>query len=159
MRALDVATFGYAENLGVKQWAKFSFATSITIQQLKNSSNNENTEKELLFGWRFGKSSVWSRELLRKLKITSRPSLSLYSSDSTPKLKTNMVKPRKRRFHFIESDSVFSRTLNFLCPKDVKISLYIIVLIVRGCFDRTQNVTCRVWINYFGTWCARFASV
>ena len=27
------------------------------------------------------------------------------SSDCTPKLKTNMVKPRKRRFHFIESDS------------------------------------------------------
>ena len=27
------------------------------------------------------------------------------SSDPSPKSKTNMVKPRKRRFHFIESDS------------------------------------------------------
>ena len=40
----------------------------------------------------------------------------------------------------------------------MKISLYIIALIVRGCLDRTHNVTCRVWINYFCAWCARFAS-
>ena len=31
--------------------------------------------------------------------------LTLCSSDSKPKFKTNMVKPRKRRFHSIESDS------------------------------------------------------
>ena len=37
---------------------------------------------------------------------------------------------------------LFSRTLNFifLRLKDVKISLYIIVLIVRGCFDRTHGL-------------------
>ena len=35
---------------------------------------------------------------------------------------------------------LFGRTMNFLCPKDVKISLYIIVLIVRGCFDRTHGL-------------------
>ena len=34
-----------------------------------------------------------------------RPSLTLCSSDPTSELKTSVVKPRKRRFHFIESDS------------------------------------------------------
>ena len=34
------------------------------------------------------------------------------------------------------------------------IYIYIYFLIVRSCFDRTHNVTCRVWINYFCTWCA-----
>ena len=38
----------------------------------------------------------------RKLRL---PSLTLCYNDPTPKLKTNMVKPRKRRFHFIEIDS------------------------------------------------------
>ena len=46
---------------------------------------------------------------------------------------------------------LFNRTLNSLHLKDVKISLYIIVLIVRGRFDRTQGLV------YFSTWCARFA--
>ena len=49
-----------------------------------------------------------------------------------------MVKPRKRRFIFIESDS--DKTEQFLQFKDVKISLHIIVLIVRGCFDRTHGL-------------------
>ena len=52
MRASDVATFGYAENLRAKQWPAFQ------IGFLKNSSNNENTVKALLFGYRFGKSGV-----------------------------------------------------------------------------------------------------
>ena len=36
-----------------------------------------------------------------KIRSTFR---TLCSSDSTPKSKTNMVKPRKRRFHLIKSD-------------------------------------------------------
>ena len=36
--------------------------------------------------------------------------------------------------HFLE---LFSRTLNFLRLKDVKTSLYIVVLIVRGCFTES----------------------
>ena len=40
----------------------------------------------------------------------------------------------------------------------MKISLYIIVLIACGCFDRTHNVTSWVWTKYFCTWCAHFAS-
>ena len=84
--------------------SRFYFATKTTIQQLKNSSNNVNTVKSTAFGCRFGKNGVQRRELLRKSRITSRLSLTLSSSDPTPKLKTYMVKPRKRRFHFIECD-------------------------------------------------------
>ena len=66
--------------------------------------------------------------------------------------KASTDKPRKRRFHFIESDSDrLNNSLNclaglgtFLRLKDVKISFYLIVLIVSGCFDRTHNVTFRV---------------
>ena len=36
---------------------------------------------------------------------------------------------------------MFSRTLNFFA--------FVVVLIVRGCFGRTHNVTCRIKINYF----------
>ena len=39
---------------------------------------------------------------------------------------------------------LFSQTLFFLGLKDVKISLYIIVLIVGSCFDKMRNVPCRV---------------
>ena len=97
MRALDVASFGYAEILQAKQ-----------------------------------------------RKHCKTP----YSSDSTPKLKTNMVKPRNddsisskvirtQTEQFLE---LFSRTLNFifLRLKDVKISLYIIVLIACGCFAQSH---------------------
>ena len=56
------------------------------LQQLKNSSNNENAVKALLFGCQFGKSSDQRMELPGKSKITSRPSLTLNSSGSTPKL-------------------------------------------------------------------------
>ena len=52
---------------------------------------------------------------------------------------------------------LLSRILNFLAPQRCKTSLYTIVLTLRGCFDRTHNFICRVWINNFCTWCARFA--
>ena len=39
---------------------------------------------------------------------------------------------------------LFSQALNFFAPKDVKTSLCVTVLIVRGCFDRKHNVTCMV---------------
>ena len=82
---------------------KFSFAAAAIIQQLKNSSSNENTVKSTAF-WL----SVWKKWCLEKgiaKEIENYEPTQLCSSDSTPKLKTNMVKPRKRRFHSIESDS------------------------------------------------------
>ena len=85
--------------------SRFSFATATTTQHLKNSSNNENDVKGTAF-WL----SVWEKWCLEngiakeiENYVLTQPTLC--SSDSTPKLKTNMVKPRKRRFCFIESDS------------------------------------------------------
>ena len=70
-----------------------------------------------------------------------------------------MVKPWKaisskviRTEQFLE---LFSHTLNFfLRDKDVKISLHIIILIVRGFFDRT-HVLNKLFLHIFA-WCARF---
>ena len=77
----------------------------------------------------------------RKTKITSWPSLTLCSSDPTPKLKTNMVKLRKvivtQTKQFVE---LFSGLRIVLCLKDVKILLRIIVLIVRGCSDQMHGL-------------------
>ena len=59
MRALDVATFGYAKNLPPNQWPAFSVGFvrhSSWKQQLKNSSNNENTVESTAF-WL----SVWKK--------------------------------------------------------------------------------------------------
>ena len=56
-RALDVATFGYAENLRAKQWPGFKlvlFRHRNNNTSAENSSNNENTEKSFAF-WL----SVW----------------------------------------------------------------------------------------------------
>ena len=39
---------------------------------------------------------------------------------------------------------LLSPILNFLAPQRCKTSLYTIVLILRGCFDRTHNFICRV---------------
>ena len=53
MRALDVATFGYAENLRAKQWPAFWVGLLSPPQQqniaAENSSNNENTVKSTAF--------------------------------------------------------------------------------------------------------------
>ena len=53
---LDTLKICERNNGRVLSW--FCFATATTIQQLKNSSNNENTEKSLLFGCRFEKNGV-----------------------------------------------------------------------------------------------------
>ena len=56
-RALDVATFGYAENLRAKQWPGFKlvlFRHRNNNTSAENSSSNENTEKSFAF-WL----SVW----------------------------------------------------------------------------------------------------
>ena len=49
MQVLDVATFGYAENLQVSVLSRFSFTTATTIQKLKNSFYNKNTVKSTAF--------------------------------------------------------------------------------------------------------------
>ena len=100
---------------------RFSFATETTTQQLKNSSNNENTVKSTAFWLSVWKKWCIEKGIAKKIKITSRPSLTLCSSDSTPKLKTNMVKPRKRRFHFIESVSDTDWTIPWTVSPDFEL--------------------------------------
>ena len=100
---------------------RFSFSTATTIQYLKNSSNNKNTVKSTAFWLSVWKKWCIEKGIAKKIKITSRPSLTLCSSDSTPKLKTNMVKPRKRRFHFIESDSDTDWTIPWTVQPDFEL--------------------------------------
>ena len=83
--------------------SRFSFATATIIQKLKNSSSNESTVKSTAF-----RLSVWKKWCLEKeisKEIENYEPTQLCSGDSAPKLKTNIVKPRKRRFNSIESDS------------------------------------------------------
>ena len=101
--------------------------TILSPPRLKYSSNNENTSIKSTAFWL----SVWKKWCLEKgiakeIENYEPTQLTLCSSDPMPKLKTNIVKPRKRRFYFIESDSdmteteqfleLFSRTLNFFAP-------------------------------------------
>ena len=64
--------------------------------------------------------SVWKKwciekGIAKKIKITSRPSLTLCSSDSTPKLKTNMVKLAN------ESDSGTDWTIPWTVKSDFEL--------------------------------------
>ena len=73
--------------------------------QLKNSLNNENTVKSTAF-WL----SVWKKWCLEKgiaeeIENYELTQLNILLERSNAEIKTNMVKPRKRRFHLIESDS------------------------------------------------------
>ena len=142
---MDIAKFASKTMAGIL--GRFSFATATTIQQLKNSSNNENTVKCTAFWLLVWKNWCLERGNAKEIKITSWSSFTICSSYSTSKLKTNMIKPRKRRFHSIESDLDTDRknSLNclvglVLCFIDVKIPMYITVLIVRGCFDRIHKL-------------------
>ena len=104
MRALDVATkfknLKFASETKAGVLSRFSFATAAE-KQLKQRKHCKSTAFWL---------SVWKKRCVEKgiaeeSKITSRPTLTLCPSDPTLKSKANMLKPRKRRFDFIESDS------------------------------------------------------
>ena len=83
--------------------SRFSFATATIIQQLKNSSSKKKHCKKNCFLVVGSEKVVFRKGIAKEIEIY-KPTR-LFSSDSTPKLKTNIVKPRKRRFHSIESDS------------------------------------------------------
>ena len=77
---------------------------------MHNFKTNGNFSKYLSLTNLFRLKISYNRDLVVGLeKVVIRGGTSkkrtLCSSDPTPKLKINMVKPRKRRFHFIESDS------------------------------------------------------
>ena len=127
--------------------SRFSFATATTIQWLKNSSNNESTLKSTTL-WL----SVWKKwclengiaeeiENFEQTQLNTSPERFYAEIKSKHDYTSQTAIPFHRKwFGHKQVLELFSRTLNFLCPKDVKISLYIIVLIVRGCFDRTQGL-------------------
>ena len=132
-------------NLRAKQWPAF-LVGFLSPPQLKNSSNNENTVRSTAF-WL----SVWKKWCLERGKeienyeptqlntvlersnaeIKKQTWLNLGNADS---ISSKVIRTQTEQFL-----ELFRGTLNFLRLKDVKISLYIIVLIVRGCFDRTHD--------------------
>ena len=77
--------------------------TILSPPRLKYSSNNEKTSVKSTAFWL----SVWKKWCLER----EPTQLTLCSSDPMPKLKTNIVKPRKRRFYFIESNSDIDWTI------------------------------------------------
>ena len=91
--------------------------------------------------------SVWKKwclekEIVKEIENYESTQLSTLLVDSTPKLKTNMVKPGKRRNETISSKVIrtlteqflelFSRTLNFFAPWRCE------DIIAYYCFDRTR---------------------
>ena len=144
-------------------WSRSSFTTATTIQQLENSSNNENTVKSTAF-WL----SIWKKWCLDRgiakaeMKITSRSILTLCSGDSTPKLKQtwlnlandDSIPSKVIRTQTEQFLDMFCWTSNFFVPYRCE------NIIEYYCLDRTRSFwpNAQVWINYFCTWCARFAS-
>ena len=82
--------------------SRFSFATATTIQQLKNSSNNENAVKStacLVVVFREG--NCQGNEYYEPIQLNTL--LERFYAE----IKNKLGKSRKRRFHSIES---YSRT-------------------------------------------------
>ena len=135
--------------------SRFSFATAAE-KQLKQWKHWKSTAFWLLI-W---KNWCFEQGIAKEIKITSQPSLTLCSSDPTPKLETNKVNPQKQWFHFIESDSDrLNNSLNCLAGLwtfcTLKMWRYHCMLLL---WSYVVVLTeCTVWINYFCTWCARFA--
>ena len=92
-------------NSGRRFQVGFFFATSITIQQLRNRSNNENTVKSTAFWLTVWKKQCLEKEIAMEIDNYEPTQLIILLERFYAKIKTNLVKPRKRRFHFIESDS------------------------------------------------------
>ena len=88
---------------GVLSW--FSFATATTIEQLKNSSNNENTIESIALWLSVWKKWCLEKGIAKEIENYDPTHLDTFLEQFYAEIKPDMVKPRKRRFHFIESDS------------------------------------------------------
>ena len=83
---------------------RFPF-TATTIQLLKNSSNNENTVKSIAL-WLSVWKKWWSEKGIAKEIENYEPiQLNTLLERSYAEINNKHIKPRKRRFHFIESDT------------------------------------------------------
>ena len=84
---------------------RFSFATSVTMQQLKNSSINENTVKSTAFWLTVWKKWCLEKGITKEIENYEPTQLNTLLERFYAEIKNKHGQPRKRRFHFIESDS------------------------------------------------------
>ena len=80
--------------------SRFSYATATTTQQLKNGSKNENTVKSTAPC----SCRCLGKGITKQIGNYEPTQLNTLLERFCAEIKKNMVKPRKRRFHFIESD-------------------------------------------------------
>ena len=74
--------------------------------RLKNCLNNENTVKSTAFWSPDWKKWCFEKGIAEEIENDEPTQLNALLERSNAEIeKTNMVKPRKRRFHLIESDS------------------------------------------------------
>ena len=146
---------------------RFYFATSTTIQKLKNSSDNETIVKSIALWLSVWKKWCSEKGIAKEIENYEPTQLNTLFERYYAEIKNKhgetaetMIPFHRKWFWRRLNNSLYclARLWTFLRLEDVKILLCIIVLIVRGCFDRTHKVTCRLWVNYFCSWCARFAS-
>ena len=88
---------------GVLNW--FSFATVTTIVRLKSSCYNENAVKITAFWLWAWKKWFLEKGIAKEIENYEPAQLNTLLKRFYAEIKKNMVKPRKQRFHFIESDS------------------------------------------------------
>ena len=100
-----------------------------------NSSNNENTA----FWLSVRKKRCFEKGIAKEIET--------YESTQLNTLLERLYAEIKKWFGHRQNNSLtcLARLWTFLRLKDVKISLYITVLIVRGCFDRMHNFE---WITF-----------
>ena len=84
---------------------RFSFAIATITKQLKNSATNENTVKSTTFWLSVWKKWCLEKGIAREIENYEPTQLNTLLKRSNVGIKKSVVKPRKRRFHFIESDS------------------------------------------------------
>ena len=131
------------ENLQAKQWPVFKVGF-LSPLQLNNSSNNENTVKSSAFWLLVWKKWCLEKGIAKETKNYEPTQLNTLLERSNVEMKkqtwlnlgnNNSISSKVIRTQTEQFLELFSRTLTFLHLKEVKISLHIIVLIIRSCFD------------------------
>ena len=133
-----------------------------TIQQLNNNSNNENTVKSTPFWLSVREKWCLEKGIAKEIENYEPTHLKTLLERSYAEIKnkhgwtseTTILFYRKWFGHRLNNPlNCLAGLWTFFRLKHVKISLYIFVLI-----DAVVLTERTVWINYFCTWCARFAS-
>ena len=86
--------------------SRFSFANATTVQQLKNSSNNENTVKRTDFWFSVWKKWCLEKGIAKEIENYEPTQLNTLLEQFYAEVKNKHGSlPRKRQSHFIEGDS------------------------------------------------------